>query len=65
MILTIYMKRRKVKNRNDLDNQFDIFRNQHPDERSNAQWVKDMLDKGWDFDRRTSGQSEWQRINKR
>lgn len=57
------MKNRKKKNT--LHEIIDVFRHEHPDNRSNQQWVKDMISAGWDWDRQTTGQSEFQRVVKK
>lgn len=42
----------------------DMFiRGEHPDTRSNAEWVKQMNANGWNWDKGTKGQSEWKRVN--
>lgn len=35
--------------------EMEVFRGQHPDERTNEQWVADMLAKGIKWDRVTHG----------
>lgn len=42
--------------------ELDVFRGQHPDERTNAQWVADMLAKGITWDRITPGRQMYTTI---
>lgn len=42
----------------------DVFRHEHPDTRTGPEWVRQMIAKGWNWDKGTTGQSEWQRLNK-
>ncbi len=40
-----------------------FIRGEHPDKRSNAEWVKMMVESGWNWEFKTKGQSEWKRLN--
>jgi hypothetical protein len=40
-----------------------FIRGEHPDKRTNAEWVRHMKSIGWDWDKDTKGQSDWKRLN--
>jgi hypothetical protein len=45
------------------DQEIDLLRGEHPDTRSNAEWVKQMKDRGWNWEKPTKGQSIWKQLN--